>query len=49
MLYKIIADAASKNRGQVFITCTNWNGIIDSEKSSKHFLIESNNVVEAVY
>lgn len=37
---KLLADAASNNRGQVFITCTNWNGIINSEKPSKHFNVE---------
>lgn len=38
---KLLTDAASKNRGQVFITCTEWKQKIKTDKQLRHFKIES--------
>ncbi len=38
---KLLADATSKNRGQVFITCTDWKQTIISDKLSKYFIVEN--------
>ncbi|MEI7801013.1 MAG: DNA replication/repair protein RecF [Bacteroidota bacterium] len=38
---KLLADATSNNRGQVFITCTEWNGNIKSAKTTRHFSVEN--------
>ncbi len=41
---KLLADATSNKRGQVFITCTQWSGVVGSEKPCNHFTIEEGTV-----
>ena len=38
---KLLADAAGNQRGQIFITCTQWNNEVTSDKPAKHFSVDS--------